>query len=198
VKCYNHPDRNAVGVCTVCKRGVCGDCEVILEGRHYCKEHAEKRLVREERTAGLQERGIPITLASLLAVFSGLAGVVVGFLLIIIGLLGPSAQSSSILSTTLGPFLNYFQAVSAYPPDQTLLVGLVAFLSGSVGIGAGYFLWRRSKNAAMLSVALAIFGEILVATYLEVLALAGAFTFLHVTLAIVRIFLIAFGWKHLK
>jgi len=182
----------------VCKRGVCRSCQVLVDGKHFCKEHAEKGLIREERTAAFHERGTAITLASLMAVLSGLSGVVVGFLLIIIGLLGPSAQNASILSTTLGPFLNYFQAVAVYPADQTLIVGLVAFLSGSIGIGAGYFLWRRSKKAAILSAILAIFGEILVATYLEVLALAGAFTFVHLGLAIVRIVLIVLGWKHLK
>jgi hypothetical protein len=182
----------------VCKRGVCKSCQVILDGKHYCKEHAEKRLVREERAEELHNRGYVISLASILAVLSGLSGVVVGFLLIIIGLLGPDAQSSPVLSTTLGPFLNYFEAVTLYPSTETIVVGLVAFLSGAIGMVAGYFIWRRSKSAAILSVILAIFGEILVGTYFEVLALAGAFTFIHVVSAVVRILLIAYGWKHLK
>jgi hypothetical protein len=182
----------------VCKRGVCKSCQVILDGKHYCKEHAEKRLVREERAEELQERGYAISLASILAVISGLSGVVVGFLLIIIGLLGSGAQNSSILNTTVGPFLNYFEAVSVYPSSETLIVGFVTFMAGALGMVAGYFIWRRSKNAAILSVILAIFGEILLFSYLEVLALAGAFTFIHVILAVVRIVLIALGWKHLK
>ncbi len=198
MKCYLHPDRDAIGVCTICKRGVCRSCEVILEGRHYCKAHAEKRLVREERAEGLHKRGVALTLATILAILGGLSGVVVGFLLIIIGLLGPMAQNSTIVSSTIGSFLSYFQAVTAYPAAQTLLVGLAAFMFGAIGIAAGYFLWRRSKKAAILAAIMGVLGELLVVLAPEVIALAGAFTFVWVAATIVSIFLIAFGWKHLK
>ena len=198
MKCYIHPDREAVGVCTICKRGVCRSCEVILDGRHYCKVHAEKRLVREERAAGLHQRGTAITLASILAILGGLSGFVVGFLLILIGLLGPTSQNSPILFSMLSWFLTYFQAVTAYPPGQTVLVGLGAFLFGSVGMVAGYFLWRRSKRSAILAAVMGFLGEILVAASPEVAALAGAFTYVWVVATIVSIFLIAYGWKRLK
>lgn len=198
MKCYVHPDREAVGVCTVCKQGICRDCQVILGGKRFCKKHAERRLVSEDRAEGLRKRGWALTIASILAVTGGLSGVVVGFLLVIIGLLGPGAQNSSMLATTVGPLLNYFSAVTQYPSDQTILVGLATFLFGSMGIGAAYFLWRRSKRAAILSIILAVIGEVLVGTYLELLALAGAFTFVWVADAIVRVVLIGLGWKHLR
>jgi len=198
LKCYAHPDREAVAVCIVCKRGVCKSCEVIMGGRHYCKEHAEKHLVREGRSAVYQERGSAITIASILAVLGGVAGLVVGFLLLMIGLVGPAAANSPILFSTFAGLLDYFSAVTSYPADQTLLVGLAAFLFGSVGIAAGYYMWRRSKRAAILAAVAAFLGEALLVGGPEVLALAGAFTYVYAAATILSIFLIVYGWKHLK
>jgi hypothetical protein len=69
---------------------------------------------------------------------------------------------------------------------------------GAVSMGAGYFLWRRSKKAAILSVMMAVLGEVLVRTYLEVVALAGVFTYVWVLLAVAQVVLTFYGWKRLK
>jgi hypothetical protein len=36
MKCYVHPGEDAVGVCSVCGKGVCWNCARILGGRSYC------------------------------------------------------------------------------------------------------------------------------------------------------------------
>lgn len=198
MKCYNHPDVDAVGVCAWCKRPVCKSCQVIMEGHRFCKEHAEKRLIREDRAASFKKRGRALTLASIFAETNGLAGGIVGFLLIVIGLLGPSAKGSAVIASSVGQFLDYFNAVTNYPAGETLTVGFTTFVAGSIGMVAGYFLWRQSKLAAVVSVILAVFGEVLIGTYLEILALAGPFTFVWMGTALFRIVMIAVGWKHLK
>ena len=198
MKCYKHPQVDAVAVCAVCKRPICKSCQVVMEGRRFCKDHAERRLIREEQVASFQERGRALTFATLFAELNGLAGAFVGFLLILIGLLAPTAQGSSVVASSVAPFLTYFSAVTNYPPGEVLTVGFVAFTAGSVGMVAGYFIWKRSKWGAIASIILAIFGEALIATYLEILALAGPFTFVWVGTAALRVTLIALGWKHLK
>jgi hypothetical protein len=133
-----------------------------------------------------------------LAVVNGLAAVVVGFLLIIIGLLGPSAQSSPIVSSTVGPFLIYFSAVSQYSYTETVLVGFVAFVAGSIAIAAAYGIWRQSKKAASVPIVVAVLGEVLAVTYLVILALAVDFTILYTALLALQILMTVYGWKHLK
>ncbi len=38
MKCTNHPEREADGMCTYCGKPFCKDCLVEVEGRMYCKE----------------------------------------------------------------------------------------------------------------------------------------------------------------
>jgi hypothetical protein len=37
MKCYVHPETEAVGVCSECNRWICAACTVTVEGRTYCK-----------------------------------------------------------------------------------------------------------------------------------------------------------------
>ncbi len=46
MKCYSDPKRDAVGVCTKCGKAVCPEEAVVINGKLYCKECAEK--VKEE------------------------------------------------------------------------------------------------------------------------------------------------------
>jgi hypothetical protein len=36
MKCFFHPDIEAIGACSNCRRSVCQDCETILDGKIYC------------------------------------------------------------------------------------------------------------------------------------------------------------------
>lgn len=83
--------------------------------------------------------GFAITIASALDILEGLAGLVVGFLLIIIGLLALSSLNSSIMSTTVQPFLQYLAAVLTFSPDQSIVLGFVLMLFGTAEVVAGYY-----------------------------------------------------------
>ncbi len=197
MNCYNHPHVEAVGVCSVCGRGVCRSCQVIMEGHRYCKDHAEKRVEVEERVIGLHRRGWALSVGSILAITHGLAEIVVGFLLMILGMFNTPNQPS-ILTSTVGPFLNYFEAVLQFPPIQTIVVGFVLSILGILNLVAGYYLWRRSRAGAILAVVDGIVGGAVLGAYLVIFALAGSFTFISVATAAVEIGAIGYGWNHLK
>ena len=38
MKCYDHEDRDAVGICVSCKKGLCRDCAIEYDGKLYCKD----------------------------------------------------------------------------------------------------------------------------------------------------------------
>lgn len=38
MKCYTHRDRDAIGVCSICGKGLCEMCAGHIEGRLYCKK----------------------------------------------------------------------------------------------------------------------------------------------------------------
>ncbi len=48
MKCYNDPNREAVGACTRCGKAVCSEESVIINEKLYCKECAEKIKNEEE------------------------------------------------------------------------------------------------------------------------------------------------------
>jgi hypothetical protein len=42
LKCYYHPDREAVAVCSKCGKPLCKDCAIEYRGKIYCKDCMEK------------------------------------------------------------------------------------------------------------------------------------------------------------
>ena len=39
VKCENHPDIEAKGVCVICTRPVCNNCGIKVNNSFFCNEH---------------------------------------------------------------------------------------------------------------------------------------------------------------
>jgi hypothetical protein len=75
--CYNHPDRNAVGFCKGCCKGLCHECGVDLGHGLACRGH-EQRVEELEKlmsgTASLQDKiKLPQTHTSLIYLFLGAA-----------------------------------------------------------------------------------------------------------------------------
>lgn len=40
MKCYSHPEKDAIGTCSRCGKGVCEECNVHINGKYACKECA--------------------------------------------------------------------------------------------------------------------------------------------------------------
>jgi hypothetical protein len=47
-RCYLHPRENAVGVCSVCNRPVCGKCSKIRERKQVCRNCSDKKPVARD------------------------------------------------------------------------------------------------------------------------------------------------------
>jgi len=124
MKCYNHPGVGAVGRCAICARPLCRDCIVVVDGKRYCKEDAATLLARQQRADSTRRSVVALTTASVLAALDGLSGIVVGFLLIILGLLGPASSNPYILSNTVEPLLQYFANVIVFPASHWRSVSL--------------------------------------------------------------------------
>jgi len=196
--CKNHLTVPAVAICNYCGYGICRECTVVFGLKRYCKEDGEMALKRARVGKESDQRGMALTVAAVLSEINGSWSTIVGFLLIFLGLLGPAAQGSSIVATSVQPFTKYFGEVLLFPPGQTLTVGFVSFLAGLIDVASGYYLWRRSKPWAVISLLAAISGPLLISSYLEILALAGVFTFVILGIAIVKIAFIGYGWRRLK
>jgi hypothetical protein len=196
LKCYVHPKLDAVGVCSVCGRGVCKSCAHFVGGKLYCKEDIEKLVLKEE-TQAVQRRGFSITTASIFAYLDGAAGMGAGFVLIIVGIIGQSQQSSSLLAA-LQPLLRYFSALSSSPGPLITNLGLLVLILGSADIIAGYYLWQRSKAAAITSVAISIAGAVLVVIYLGMTPTPTLIASLYLVTAVVKGSAVAAGRKHLR
>lgn len=42
MKCYNHPEKDAIGVCKSCQKGICIDCSTIVGVSLACKDSCEE------------------------------------------------------------------------------------------------------------------------------------------------------------
>ena len=50
MKCGYHPEREAVGVCVGCGRGICEFCKTILNDKFYCPNCVEKGITEPEKS----------------------------------------------------------------------------------------------------------------------------------------------------
>jgi hypothetical protein len=55
MKCYVHPEIDAVNVCSECGKGICATCAVTIEGRTYCKRDLSRAFSRQ-RAPGIAQK----------------------------------------------------------------------------------------------------------------------------------------------
>jgi len=195
LRCYVHPRLNAIGVCSSCGRGVCDTCAVFVKGKLYCKQDVEKSIL-SEGAEQVHKRGFSLTVASVFAYLDGLVGMSAGFVLIMIGILGQSQQSISLMSS-LQPLFKYFSALSSSPGPLITNLGLLILLLGAADVGAGYYLWRSSKVSAIASVVISVTGAVLVVIYLGATTIPTLIASAYLVTAVVKSSAVAAGRKHL-
>lgn len=49
MKCVNHLEKDAVGVCNYCGKSICSDCLVQAQGENYCKECIVAKMGKEKK-----------------------------------------------------------------------------------------------------------------------------------------------------
>lgn len=49
MKCVNHLDKEAMGVCNHCGKSICSDCQVEIKGEVYCKECLAIKMSKEKK-----------------------------------------------------------------------------------------------------------------------------------------------------
>jgi hypothetical protein len=149
VKCYNHPDRDAVGTCSVCGQGICEACAVEVAGKLYCKNDVEKGLVsvsalQPPRSAATSATSI---FFSVFAVFAFLTG------LVLIYVSGNFASYSDIIRTALGSSSS-IASITDRISDLLLYLGILSFPIAALDAFAGYWLWKSSRRGAVLGMVL--------------------------------------------
>ncbi|MDA4132874.1 MAG: DUF2180 family protein, partial [Thaumarchaeota archaeon] len=187
MKCYVHPNVDAVGICSTCSRGVCRSCQVVVDGKGYCRRDAERLLLRKEQVpkARGRKRGIAISLAAVLAGLNGVAGLSIGFMIVIIWILGPLAVNSGLMASAMRPFLQNFVNVTLFPPGQAVIAGLAVTVIGMLDMVTGYYLWSRSRLMAVVSVGVSIAVGAVVAD-MSMLGVAGEFLYVYAASSFIK------------
>lgn len=116
MKCINHNEKEALGVCVLCGKPFCEECLILEEGKYYCLEH---RILSKGKL-----KKSP-TLSFLLNLFPGFGYIYLGFYKI--GILA---------------FLTFAGLVSLGDRDCDICGLGIAFLIGFCAIDA----WRRAKK----------------------------------------------------
>ncbi len=89
MRCANHAERPAIGVCVSCRKLVCGACTTRLQGRNFCLDCLDRRAAARPTDSPLRSgagsrAGIAVLTALSAALLAGgLSGL--GFLLYLVG-----------------------------------------------------------------------------------------------------------------
>ncbi len=116
MKCYNHPEADAVALCRNCGKALCMNCAVDVSNRMACKDKCESKvkalteiLDRGKKTS---KNALYLSKANMYTIFSasflgaGIISIIVsgqneGFILLLIGLISIIATASYIRKHSL-------------------------------------------------------------------------------------------------
>lgn len=161
MRCFVHQNTEAVGVCSVCGRGVCNACLVRLRGRFYCKEDAEKAFLTrlETKLDPKQEKSPAVVAGSIVAYLLGTSALILSCFVLFAGILAGDFAGGffgGIFTSDLkflGPILDYSQGT-------IIFIGIGVMVFGSMGIAAGFYLWKHAMGGALIAIVFGVLGLI--------------------------------------
>lgn len=122
MKCYQHPDVDAVATCVVCGKAVCAACATDVAGRVHCEECAAK----PTRVGSQPGLGPPANRMARISMFCGLGGWLLWLFL---------CCFNSTVGTILAAVTFGLAAVCIVPIGFLPLVGWIAgVVTGHIGI----------------------------------------------------------------
>jgi len=161
MRCYVHQNTDAIGVCSTCGRGVCNVCVAKVGGRFYCKEDADrvfgmseaKRLKNPE-----PERGVVLTAGSILTYLMGGGAVLLSCVVLFAGILAGSLNGGGLFSSLFEPDISFLGPVLNYTQITIILIGLGVMVFGSIGIAAGFYLWKTAVGGTLVAIVFGVLG----------------------------------------
>ena len=197
MKCYVHQDLDAVGVCSVCGQGVCGTCAVMIGGKLYCKEDADKVFGSTQTPQDNQgmvsasRRSTAITVAFIIFYIIGILGIIGGIGIIVLGILiGALSGISDLLA---GSPIGFLGVISAAVTGW----GVLFLVVSSLYILAGAWLRRSLKRGGLMGIAILITSIVAAIVALPVPVIGGPLSAVSVGVDTLILILIAAGWRSL-
>lgn len=75
MQCYIHDEREAVGTCVSCGKGICEECRVEINGKNYCKGCTAEQVAQPSSGTTNTEDEKDWLVALLLSIFVGVLGI---------------------------------------------------------------------------------------------------------------------------
>ena len=161
MKCYVHQNADAVGVCTVCGRGVCRRCAVRLGGKLYCKEDADRVLGANRAVVEAEKgarRGVGVMLGAIFAYLLGGVAGIIGCLVIFAAIVSGGTSGGAPFGSLFDPDMSFLGSIQQDPSTTIAVIGAAALVFGLFGIAAGFYTWRPSKVGVVMSIAFGFTG----------------------------------------
>ncbi len=146
LKCFQHAENEAIGICKKCGRGICAACALGIGWDIYCESNAD----RSAEIRG-KDRVSVITMASIILY-------IVGTLEVITPLLPPAP------SNTAHSILPYIVSFAA----GIVILGIAYFLAEGL-------LWNAKHKGSILAFIAAITGIIVNATFMQLEPVSSVF-----------------------
>jgi len=184
LKCYNHPNVEAVGVCSVCSQGVCEACAVKVSGKLYCKADVERTFAREKPRQVV--KSVHVAVSSMFYLVLGCVSVLVG-----IALLWASSASLAV------PALPGLTEILAITNLNATGGGLAFLIVGILMAISGYGMWALDKVSGVLAIGLGLLG-IALGMALSVSPAVGAGALVVFFAFLFAIYNVSLAWNELR
>ncbi|MGA2664274.1 MAG: hypothetical protein ABSF83_04955 [Nitrososphaerales archaeon] len=161
MRCYVHQNTDAIGVCSTCGRGVCNACVVKIGGKFYCKQDANRVFGRNKAQLSKNaepERGAVLTAGSILTYLMGGGAVLLSCVVLFAGILAGSLSGGGLFSSLFEPDISFLGPVLNYTQVTIILIGLGVMVFGSMGIAAGFYLWKTAVGGTIVAIVFGVLG----------------------------------------
>ena len=100
MKCYNHSERSAVGICKSCGKGICHECVAVLPNGLACKGMCESRV--ELLNQIIEKNSQTMAVTGLQLKITGLTSILFGVVMLVLGVLHYARGEDMLLASVLG------------------------------------------------------------------------------------------------
>jgi len=187
MKCYVHPNTEAVGVCVECGRGICDACTVTVQGKSYCKNDLGLAYARVRLPVKAEEEGFksaPLTIAGSFLLMFGALWLALGFFFIV----AADNLASSLSSLSQLPF---YSNLLGFTVTVAVAFGVVGCVIGAAYIASSFWVFDGVKRGALIGIALTVIMSTIEAVFASV---GGFYSIASIVLNLFVLVMLAVGW----
>jgi hypothetical protein len=128
MKCFYHPEKDAVAQCVICGKSLCNECVFVRSEKNYCKDCIPE-MEKTEDSLGISKIVVPVLICGIVAGFLSVFPLITIF------------TCEICLWVVVGGAAAVYLAKKMYDIEGKIQVKMAALTGGLTGIVASLFMW---------------------------------------------------------